>query len=133
MKWTVLLTAFYLVSFSLVAKDISHAEAYKAASKMEETLDQNDMYSLFMARGQLISDAVPSCISKRATAPTNISVVIELDETGLVKRMWSDNQSLFGLCFEKEIVTRFKFKAPKAPFYTLIEITDDNQIEFNYD
>ncbi|AOE49563.1 hypothetical protein [Kangiella sediminilitoris] len=131
-----MLAVFLMLMFDASASSVDQTNFERALAKahqMEATLSEAEQANLFQAQGQFIVDTFSGCINKTGSPPEEFTVVVELQTDGTVNKAWRQGDGFFVKCFEREMIHKFTFKAPDIPFYTAIEYSNEDKIEFNYD
>jgi len=98
------------------------AAAKAAAVTDEASLDAPAKAALVQAQRSLIDAGTSGC----ATAKPELSpfvIVMELGADGHVAKTWRQGDSLLSICMEHAMRDKTLIAPPRAPFYSLIEIS----------
>lgn len=132
MKWILFFIAL-MVTASAQTAGLSFEQALSKAHSMESNLEQQDAYRLFMAQGDFLVKAIPTCINKTGRFAEEFTVVVSLNASGRVEHIWRQPENEFVACFASEVKRQFSFDVDETSFFTAIEYTTNNEIELNYD
>ncbi|MHC9510923.1 hypothetical protein [Kangiella sp. M94] len=132
MKWILFFIAL-MVTASAQTAGLSFEQALSKAHSMESNLGQQDAYRLIMAQGDFLGKAVPVCVNKIGRFEDKFTVIVSLDASGRVDQVWRQPENEFVACFASEMKRQFSFDIDETSFFTAIEYTTNNEIEWDYD
>jgi hypothetical protein len=116
--------ALLLGPLAALASPMTAPDAKARADASEASLSSDQAQRLVEAQGALASTAFPTCASTSSSGPTNFTVVLELDRTGVVVNSWLIGETTFSRCFREAMVRSFVFQPPAVPFFTSFEYSN---------
>jgi len=121
----------FVFIYPVSADDLNFDEALLNAKTDEnKVLKTTHFKSLLSFYEGFIKETKPFC-SKKFKAPSLSSfiVVVKLNQDGSVRKTWSNNDSRFAKCYEKELSKSSFPRPPYIPYFTFVKQSLPTQIK----